>query len=71
MAGRGRGRGSRGRGFTFDVSALGLGRGKDAMPAPILQPPPLYPVSLFFLIMQFFFLLLNDLQLQVYLIHSE
>ena len=45
MAGRGRGRG-RGRGFTFDVSQLGFGRG-EALPAAILQPPPLYPVSEF------------------------
>ncbi|XP_067016112.1 DNA-directed RNA polymerase III subunit RPC7-like isoform X1 [Acropora muricata] len=41
MAGRGRGRG-RGRGLTFDVSQLGFGRG-EALPAAILQPPPLYP----------------------------
>ena len=45
MAGRGRGRG-RGRGLTFDVSQLGFGRG-EALPAAILQPPPLYPVSEF------------------------
>lgn len=45
MAGRGRGRG-KGRGFTFDVSQLGFGRG-EALPAAILQPPPLYPVCEF------------------------
>ncbi|XP_068693284.1 DNA-directed RNA polymerase III subunit RPC7-like isoform X2 [Montipora foliosa] len=41
MAGRGRGRG-KGRGFTFDVAQIGFGRG-EALPAAILQPPPLYP----------------------------
>lgn len=45
MAGRGgRGRG-KGRGFTFEISSLGFGRGADALPATILQPPPLFPVS--------------------------
>ncbi|OWF41375.1 DNA-directed RNA polymerase III subunit RPC7-like [Mizuhopecten yessoensis] len=39
MAGRGRGRG---RNVSFNVEALGFGRG-EALPAPILQPPPLYP----------------------------
>ncbi|XP_033750305.1 DNA-directed RNA polymerase III subunit RPC7-like [Pecten maximus] len=39
MAGRGRGRG---RNVSFNVEALGFGRG-EALPGPILQPPPLYP----------------------------
>ncbi|KXJ10306.1 DNA-directed RNA polymerase III subunit RPC7-like [Exaiptasia diaphana] len=44
MAGRGgRGRGGKGRGFTFDIGAIGFGRGSDALPAAILQPPPLFP----------------------------
>lgn len=43
MAGRGRGRG-RGRGLSFDVGMIGFGRG-EALPAAILQPPPLYPVG--------------------------
>ncbi|XP_031564559.1 DNA-directed RNA polymerase III subunit RPC7-like [Actinia tenebrosa] len=43
MAGRGgRGRG-KGRGFTFDIGSIGFGRGGDALPASILQPPPLFP----------------------------
>lgn len=39
MAGRGRGRG---RNVSFNVEALGFGRG-EALPGPILQPPPLFP----------------------------
>lgn len=39
MAGRGRGRG---KSVSFDVQALGFGRG-EALPAAILQPPPLFP----------------------------
>ncbi|XP_071479812.1 DNA-directed RNA polymerase III subunit RPC7-like [Diadema antillarum] len=42
MAGRGRGRG-RGRG-TFAADALGLGRGGESLPAPTVQPPPLFPL---------------------------
>ncbi|XP_065059572.1 DNA-directed RNA polymerase III subunit RPC7-like [Rhopilema esculentum] len=37
MAGRGRG-----RSYSFDTGALGFGKG-DAIPAAILQPPPLFP----------------------------
>ena len=40
MGGRGRGRG---KSVSFDVQALGFGRG-EALPAAILQPPPLFPV---------------------------
>jgi hypothetical protein len=43
MAGRGRGRG---RTVSFNVEALGINRG-DALPGPILQPPPLFPVNEF------------------------
>jgi len=39
MAGRGRGRG---RATTFNLEQLGFNRG-DALPPPILQPPPLFP----------------------------
>ncbi|XP_076305239.1 RNA polymerase III subunit G [Tachypleus tridentatus] len=39
MAGRGRGRG---RGMNINVEALGFGRG-EALPAPTLEPPPLFP----------------------------
>jgi len=43
MSARGRGRG-RGRGnVTFNMEAIGFGKG-DALPAPTLKPPPLYPV---------------------------
>ena len=42
MAGRGRGRG---RGMSFSVEMLGIGRG-DALPAPILQPAPVFPVRI-------------------------
>lgn len=43
MAGRGgRGRG-RGKNISFNVESLGFGRG-EALPTPILQPPPTYPV---------------------------
>lgn len=40
MAGRGRGRG---KNVSFNVEALGFGRG-EALPGPISQPPPLFPV---------------------------
>ena len=43
MAGRGRGRGKT---VSFDVQALGFGRG-EALPAAILQPPPLFPVYIY------------------------
>ena len=43
MAGRGRGRGKT---VSFDVQALGFGRG-EALPAASIQPPPLFPVSVF------------------------
>ncbi|KAK7791712.1 hypothetical protein R5R35_000286 [Gryllus longicercus] len=45
MAGRGRGGGGRGRGrgaMSFNVEQLGFGAG-EALPGPVLQPPPLYP----------------------------
>ena len=42
MAGRGRGIG---RGMSFNVESLGFGRG-EALPGPILQPPPVFPVSI-------------------------
>lgn len=44
MSGRGRGRG-RGRGnqMSFDYNQLGFGGG-EALPAPVLQPPPTFPV---------------------------
>ncbi|XP_013379748.1 DNA-directed RNA polymerase III subunit RPC7-like [Lingula anatina] len=43
MAGRGRGRGrGGGKGMSFSVETLGFGRG-EALPAPTLQPPPLFP----------------------------
>jgi hypothetical protein len=47
MAGRGRGRG---KNVSFNVEALGFGRG-EALPGPIAQPPPIFPVikKLFFL----------------------
>ncbi|KAK2151773.1 hypothetical protein LSH36_352g03031 [Paralvinella palmiformis] len=46
MAGRGgRGRG-RGKNISFNVESLGFGRG-EALPTPILQPPPTYPVPQF------------------------
>lgn len=46
MAGRGRGRG---KNVSFNVEALGFGRG-EALPGPISQPPPLFPVlKIFFL----------------------
>ncbi|XP_076807413.1 DNA-directed RNA polymerase III subunit RPC7-like [Clavelina lepadiformis] len=38
--GRGRGRGN----VSFNMEAIGFGRG-DALPAPILQPPPKFPPS--------------------------
>ena len=41
MAGRGRGRG---KNVSFNVEALGFGRG-EALPGPLSQPPPLFPVS--------------------------
>lgn len=40
--GRGRGRGGAGKSMSFNVESLGFGRG-DVMPAPTLQPPPLFP----------------------------
>ncbi|KAH3841581.1 DNA-directed RNA polymerase III subunit RPC7-like [Dreissena polymorpha] len=43
MGGRGRGRG---KSVSFDVQALGFGRG-EALPAAILQPPPLFPPQVF------------------------
>lgn len=47
MAGRGRGGGGAGRGrgrggMSFNVEELGFGSG-EALPGPVLQPPPLYP----------------------------
>src|SRR5437879_2952793 len=39
--GRGRGRGG-GSGLSFSLESMGLSRG-DALPPPILQPPPNYP----------------------------
>jgi len=39
--GRGRGRGS----STINIETIGFGRG-DQLPAPTLQPPPKYPVSI-------------------------
>ena len=44
MAGRGRGRGRGGKGMSFSVESLGFGRG-ESLPGPILQPPPIFPVS--------------------------
>ena len=46
MAGRGRGRGK--SSMSFDVGRLGFGSG-DALPKANVQPPPLYPVSIFLL----------------------
>ncbi|XP_061174377.1 DNA-directed RNA polymerase III subunit RPC7-like [Saccostrea echinata] len=43
MAGRGRGRG---KNVSFNVEALGFGRG-EALPGPISQPPPLFPIAEF------------------------
>ena len=43
MAGRGRGGAGRGKTMSFSVETLGFGRG-EALPGPILEPPPLYPV---------------------------
>ena len=48
MAGRGRG-----RSYSFDTGALGFGKG-DAIPAAILQPPPLFPVSMILLVLHHF-----------------
>jgi hypothetical protein len=48
MAGRGRGRGK----FTFDVSKVGFQKG-EALPASIQQPPPLFPVSISFILVVF------------------
>ncbi|KAI0223789.1 hypothetical protein LSAT2_025087 [Lamellibrachia satsuma] len=42
MAGRRGGRGGAGRGISFNIENLGFGRG-EALPGPILQPPPLFP----------------------------
>ena len=47
MAGRGRGRGK--GSVSFDVGSLGFGK-SDVVPAAILQPSPLYPVSFFYLL---------------------
>ena len=44
MAGRRGGRGGAGRGISFNIDNLGFGRG-EALPRPILQPPPFFPVS--------------------------
>ena len=46
MAGRGGGRGGRGRGraaMSFNVEQLGFNVG-EALPGPVLQPPPVYPI---------------------------
>ena len=45
-AGRGKGRG-RGN-FSINIETIGFGRG-DQLPAPTLQPPPKYPVSMYIL----------------------
>lgn len=32
--------------MSLNVEALGFGRGGDAMPTAMIQPPPLFPVSI-------------------------
>ncbi len=41
----GRGARGRGKGISFNIENLGFGRG-EALPGPILEPPPIFPVSI-------------------------